>query len=154
MARLEKMPEPQRSHIAKTRLPTFDTRPWTDGPALNMRRIAVVSTAGLHRRDDLPFTFEPGDNYRIIPGDTAANDLIMSHVSTNFDRSGFQQDWNIVFPLDRLHELRDGGHIGSVARFHYSFMGAMDPRDLEQSARKLAGRLKDDRVDAALLVPV
>jgi D-proline reductase (dithiol) PrdB len=154
MARLEKMPEPQRSHIAKTRLPTFDTHPWTDGPALNMRRIAVVSTAGLHRRDDMPFTFEPGDNYRIIPGDTAANDLIMSHVSTNFDRSGFQQDWNIVFPLDRLHELSDGGYIGSVARFHYSFMGAMDPADLEQSARKLAGLLKEDRVDAALFVPV
>jgi len=154
MARLEKILEPQRSHIANTRLPAFDTHPWTDGPALDKRRIAVVSTAGLHRRDDMPFTFEPGDNYRIIPGDTAANDLIMSHVSTNFDRSGFQQDWNIVFPLDRLHELRDGGHIGSVARFHYSFMGAMDPGDMEQSARKLAGLLKDDRVDAALLVPV
>jgi D-proline reductase (dithiol) PrdB len=154
MARLEKMPEPQRSHIANTKLPTFDTSPWVEGPALNMRRIAVVSTAGLHRRDDKPFTFEPGDNYRIIPGDIAANELIMSHVSTNFDRSGFQQDWNIVFPLDRLHELCRQGHIGSVARYHYSFMGAMDPGDLEQSARKLTGLLKGDHVDGALLVPV
>ena len=121
---------------------------------MNMRRVAIVSTAGLHLRADRPFTFEPGDNYRIIPADTAANDLIMSHVSTNFDRSGFQQDWNIVFPLDRLHELCEGGHIGSIARFHYSFMGAMDPAGLEQSARNLAGLLKDDAVDAALLVPV
>ena len=143
MARLEKMPEPQRSHIANTKLPAFDTYPWVDGPALNVRRIAIVSTAGLHRRDDRPFTFEPGDSYRIIPDDTAANDLIMS-----------QQDWNTVFPLDRLRELCDEGHIGSVARFHYSFMGAMDPKDLEQSARKLAGLLKDDTVDGALLVPV
>ncbi|MBW2582296.1 MAG: selenoprotein B glycine/betaine/sarcosine/D-proline reductase [Deltaproteobacteria bacterium] len=154
MARLEKMAEPQRSHIADTKLPTFDTHPWVDGPALSMRRIAIVSTAGLHRRNDMPFTFDPGDNYRIIPGDTAANELIMSHVSTNFDRSGFQQDWNIVFPLDRLHKLCDEGHIGSVARFHYSFMGAMDPKDLEQSARKLAGLLKEDNVDGVLLVPV
>jgi D-proline reductase (dithiol) PrdB len=154
MARLEKMAEPQRSHIADTKLPTFDTHPWVDGPALRMRRIAIVSTAGLHRRNDMPFTFDPGDNYRVIPGDTAANELIMSHVSTNFDRSGFQQDWNIVFPLDRLHKLCDEGHIGSVARFHYSFMGAMDPKDLEPSARKLAGLLKKDNVDGALLVPV
>ncbi len=154
MARLEKIPEPERSHIAETKLPTFDTHPWVDGPALSKRRIAIVSTAGLHRRDDKPFTFEPGDNYRVIPGATAANELIMSHVSTNFDRSGFQQDWNIVFPLDRLHELCDDGYIESVAQFHYSFMGAMDPKNLEQSARKLAGLLKKDKVDAALLVPV
>ena len=154
MARLENMPEPLRSHIANTRLPVFDTRPWVAGLSLNRRRIAIVSTAGLHRRDDRPFTIEPGDNYRIIPGDTSADELIMSHVSTNFDRSGFQQDWNIVFPLDRLHELRDEGQIGSVARFHYSFMGAMDPADLEQSARKLAGLLKKDSVDGVLLVPV
>jgi len=154
MAVLENMPELQRSHIANTKLPIFDTRPWVEGSSLKRRRIAIVSTAGLHRRDDMPFTFEPGDNYRIIPGDTVADELIMSHVSTNFDRSGFQQDWNIVFPLDRLRDLRDEGHIGSVARFHYSFMGAMDPTDLEQSARKLAGLLKDDKVDGALLVPV
>jgi D-proline reductase (dithiol) PrdB len=154
MARLENMPEPQRSHIANTKLPAFDTDPWVDGPLLNRRRIAIVSTAGLHRRDDRPFTFEPGDDYRIIPGDAAADELIMSHVSTNFDRSGFQQDLNIILPLDRLHELCETGHIGSVARFHYSFMGAKDPKDLEQSARKLAGLLKEDGVDGVLFVPV
>ena len=154
MARLENMPESQRSHIANTKLPTFDTDPWVEGPLLNMRRIAIVSTAGLHRRDDRPFTFEPGDHYRIIPGDTAANDLIMSHVSTNFDRSGFQQDWNLVFPLDRLQELRDEGHIDSVARFHYSFMGAADPEGMEPSVRSLAGLLQNDNVNAVLLVPV
>ena len=154
MARLENLPEPQRSHIAQTKLPTFDTHPWTEGPPLSRRRIALISTAGLHRRDDMPFTFESGDNYRIIPGDTASGELIMSHVSTNFDRSGFQQDWNIVFPLDRLHELCDEGLIGGVAGFHYSFMGAMDPTGLEASARKLAGFLKADKVDGALLIPV
>ena len=147
MARLESMPEPMRSHIAKTKLPAFDTQ-------LNQRRVAMVSTAGLHRRDDRPFAFEPGDHYRIIPGDIAANDLIMSHVSTNYDRSGFQQDWNIVFPLDRLRELDDEGVIGSLADFHYSFMGVMDPLDLAQSARKIANLLKKDEINAVLLVPV
>jgi D-proline reductase (dithiol) PrdB len=154
MARLEQLPEPQRSHIAKTKLPSFDTHPWVSGPPLTQRRVAIISTAGLHRRDDRPFSFEPGDHYRIIPGDIAANDLIMSHVSTNFDRSGFQQDWNIAFPLDRLRELVDEGIIGSLADFHYSFMGAVDPPDMEPSARKMAAFLQKDRVNAVLLVPV
>ena len=154
MARLENKPEPMRSHIAKTKLPSFNTQPWVSGPPLNRRRVAIISTAGLHGRDDRPFAFEPGDHYRVIPGTSAANDLIMSHVSTNFDRSGFQQDWNIAFPIDRLREFVDDGVIGSLAGFHYSFMGAMDPVDFEPSARKIAGLLKKDNVNAALLVPV
>jgi D-proline reductase (dithiol) PrdB len=154
MARLEKIPEPLRSHIAKTKLPKFKTQPWAAGPPLDQRRVAIVSTAGLHQRDDRPFTFEPGDNYRVITGDIKANDLIMSHISTNFDRSGFQEDWNLVFPLDRLRELRDEGHIDSVARFHYSFMGAADPKGMEPSVPSLAGLLRNDNVNAVLLVPV
>jgi D-proline reductase (dithiol) PrdB len=78
----------------------------------------------------------------------------MTHVSTNFDHSGFQQDWNILFPIDRLRELADHGTIGGVAEFHYSFMGAQDPMNMERDARNLAGLLKKDNVDAALLVPV
>lgn len=78
----------------------------------------------------------------------------MSHVSLGFDRSGFQQDWNVVFPIDRLRELAKEGTIQSVADFHYSFMGADDPLRWEQSARLLAGLLKKDKVNAVLLVPV
>jgi D-proline reductase (dithiol) PrdB len=154
MARLEQMPAQMRSHILKTELPQFDTVPWITGPPLEQRRVAVISTAGLHRRDDRPFTVEPGDNYRIIPSDISANGLVMSHVSTNFDRSGFQQDWNVVFPLDRLRELAERGLIGSVAAYHYSFMGAVDPKEMEGSARKLAALLEKDGVNALLLVPV
>jgi D-proline reductase (dithiol) PrdB len=90
----------------------------------------------------------------VIEGDIRARDLIMSHVSTNFDRSGFQQDWNLVFPLDRLQELRAEGHIASVARFHYSFMGASDPKDMAPGMGKLANLLHNDNVNAVLLVPV
>ena len=75
MARLENMPEPMRSHIAKTKLPSFNTQPWVSGPPLNRRRVAIISTAGLHGRGDRPFAFEPGDLYRIIPGTCAASDL-------------------------------------------------------------------------------
>ncbi|MEE8419735.1 MAG: glycine/sarcosine/betaine reductase selenoprotein B family protein, partial [Dehalococcoidales bacterium] len=124
------------------------------GPALNGRRVALVSTAGLHRRNDRPFQFRVEDFYRVIPGDIKADELVMSHVSTNFDRSGFQQDLNVIFPIDRLREMAEDGAIGSPADFHYSFMGAHDPASMEPQARTVAGLLKKDKVDAVLLIPV
>ena len=102
---------------------------------------------------DRPFEEMTGD-YRVISGGSLAKDLVMTHLSTNFDRTGFQQDWNVIFPLDRLRELAVGRLIGSVAGYHYSFMGAAEPAEMESVARGLAGLLKGDRVDAALLVPV
>lgn len=153
MARLEQLPEPERSFLAGLECPTYDSQPWAVGPALAERRVALISTAGLHRRDDRPFLPMSGD-YRVIPGACAAGDLVMSHVSTNYDRTGWQQDWNVAFPLDRLRELADDGIIGSVADFHYSFMGATDPARMEATARELAGLLQKDAVDAVLLVPV
>jgi D-proline reductase (dithiol) PrdB len=93
-------------------------------------------------------------DYRIIPEDTRPGDLRMSHISVNFDRSGFQEDVNVVFPLERLRELETDGVIGSISDFHYSFMGAAPIRTLEPKARELVVLLKKDRVDAVLLTPV
>jgi D-proline reductase (dithiol) PrdB len=135
-------------------LPKFPGQPWVDGPALAKRRVAIVTTAGLHVRGDRPFG-NGGMDYRVIPGDARSADLVMSHTSVNFDRSGFQQDWNVVFPLDRLGELAGEGRVASVAGFHYSFMGAVSPvTRYEPKARELAGLLKQDGVDAVLLSPV
>jgi D-proline reductase (dithiol) PrdB len=124
------------------------------GPSLAKRRVAIVTTAGIHMRGDLPFG-GGGMDYRVIPGDVADADLVMSHTSVNFDRSGFQQDWNVAFPLDRLKELEEESVIGSIAAFHYSFMGAVWPvTRFEPKARELAALLKKDQVDAVLLSPV
>ena len=153
MARLSDIAEPMRSHLANLECQRFDEAPWAEGPALSERRVALISTAGLQRRGDREFAVGATD-YRVIPGDIAAGDLIMSHVSTNFDRVGFQQDWNVMFPLDRLREFVQAGEIGSVAAYHYSFMGATAPEAMEPTARQLAGLLKQDRVDAAFLIPV
>lgn len=153
MVRLAELPEPMRSHLVSLPCPTFTDDPWVDGPSLAHRRVAIISTAGLHRRGDRPFEGMAGD-YRVIPSDSTIKELVMSHISTNFDRTGYQQDWNLVFPLDRLRELAADGVIGSVADYHYSFMGATDPAAMAMSARNLAGLLRGDQVDAALLVPV
>ncbi len=154
MARLDRMNEREQAHLLSVPCPTYDTQPWVDGPPLSERRVAIISTAGLHKRGDRPFTFDPGDIYRIIPGDIEAKDLVTSHVSTNFDHTAFQQDWNVLFPIDRLKELVKDGTIGSVADYHYSFMGATDPAQMEPAARELAKVLKKDKVDAVLLLPV
>ena len=126
MVRLADLDEPERSHLANIPCASFDAGPWVTGPPLTERRIAMISTAALQHRDDTPFLIGTGD-YRYIADDTPASDLVMAHISTNFDRSGFEQDLNVVLPLDRMHELAEAGEIGSVARFHYAFMGSTDP---------------------------
>lgn len=155
MARLSELPEWERQHqLDKIRdLPDFGPTPFASGPPLGRRRVAIVTTSGLHVHGDRPFEMGSAD-YRVIPGDTPAGKLRMSHTSVNFDRSGFQEDVNVVFPLDRLRELAGAGAIGSVSEFHYSFMGAAPIRALEPKARELAELLKQDRVDAVLLTPV
>ena len=158
MARLSDLSEWEREHLRHLRdqAPRFESQPWVDGPALDRRRVALISTAGLHGRADPPFTGGAGaTEYRVIPSDTDAADLVMSHISVNFDRSGFRRDPELVFPLTRLKELQAEGFIGSVADFHYSFMGApFPPTRFEARAREVAGLLKRDRVDAAVLLPV
>lgn len=132
----------------------FETTPWVSGPPLAERRVALVTTAGLLPRGGRHYALSD-PSYRVIAGDTTGDDLLMGHTSINFDRSGFQQDVNVVFPIDRLREMAAAGEIGSLASVHYSFMGAaIRPHQLEATAREVAGLLREDGVDAVLLCPV
>jgi len=153
MVHLREMPAHLREALVNQELPDFGDTPWVTPKPLNECRVALISTAGLHRPEDPPFTPGAGD-YRIIPDDTDMGILTMSHLSTNFDRSGFYQDVNTSFPADRLHELADEDVNSSVASRHYSFMGATPPTAMEPVARDLAKVLKADNVDAVALVPV
>jgi D-proline reductase (dithiol) PrdB len=154
MVRLVDLPEVERRHLLSKPCPPFPGAPFVGGPPLRQRRVAIVTTAGVHRRDQPSFKISD-TGYRVIPGDVSASDLVMSHASVNFDRTGFQQDTNVVFPIDRLRELARDGEIGSLAGYHYALMGALwEPHEIEETARTIAGFLKQDKVDAALLVPV
>ena len=152
MARLSDLPAATAKRYAELECPTFATTPWVNGPPLAERRVAIVSSAGLVVRGEKPFRGRDAD-YRVIPSETRPEQLMFSHISINLDRSGFQEDWNVVFPLDRLRELAAEGVIGSVAATHF-FMGATDPVQMEDYARDVAARLKSDGVDAVLLSPV
>ena len=153
MTRLTDLPAGQAQRLAELECPDFATRPWVQGPPLSQRRVAIVSSAGLVVRGEEPFRGRDPD-YRAIPATTAPEDLLCSHISINFDRTGFQEDRNVVFPIDRLRELAEEGVIGSVVDMHYSFMGATDPIQMEPHARELAGRLKLDNANSVILAPV
>jgi D-proline reductase (dithiol) PrdB len=155
MVRLQNVSEDEREFLLGLNCPTFPTSPWVNGPPLHERRLAVLTTSGLHLRNDRPFSFDMDEClYRVIPGNVQANDLVMSHISASFDRTGFQRDWNVIFPLDRLREMKAEGTIGSLAEFHYSIATIRNPLGLVEPAREIAGLLKKDNVNAVLLLPV
>lgn len=115
MARLEDFDELGQDYFLSMPMPEFDSTPWIEPRPVAEARIALISTAGLQRRGDRPFSVDSAD-FRLIPADTAASDLVMSHISTNFDRTGFQEDVNVVLPLDRLRELAAAQEVGSALR--------------------------------------
>ena len=153
MARLEDIPEPTRTAVANLPCPSFDTTPFVAGAVLSERRVAIVSSAALIHRGDRPFPFGSGE-YRAVPANWSNNEILLSHVSINFDRAGFQRDVNVVYPIDRLRELAADGVIGSVAATHYTVMGSTDPAAMLDSADGIAAALLADHCDAVVLAPV
>lgn len=88
-----------------------------------------------------------------IPFATPRTKLRVRH--GGYDIRGIQADPNVAFPVDRLRELTDEGHIGELLPKAYSFVGATSQlRLLNQAGPKWVGMLKSQEVDAALLVPV
>ena len=154
MVRLTDLHSDDRAHLGAKHLPRFDPPAYVPARPLAQSRFALVTTAGLHVRGDRVFDMTSPE-YRAIDRDTAGRDIVMSHTSVNFDRAGFAEDVNVVFPVDRFRELEAAGAIGSMADMHYSFMGAyLEPADYAPSARELATLLRGDGVDSVFLTPV
>ena len=153
MARIEDIPQPTRDAVANLACQPFDTTPFVAGPPLAERRVAIVSSAALIRRGDEPFPFGSPE-VRFLAADVPPSELLISHVSINFDRSGYQRDINTVYPMQRLRELVDEGVIGGIAPTHYTVMGSTDPATMEGSADQISGQLRQERIDAVLLSPV
>lgn len=151
MVRLTEMPAVGRGFISRLEMPEFEDPAWTPPVPTHERRVAIVSSAAVSRRGEKPFSWLARD-YRAIGKND--RDLVMTHVAVEYDRTAWQQDLNAIIPLDRLEEMAGDGEIGSVADEHYAFMGAADPRDMEKSAREVAGRMKQDNVNTVFLVPV
>ena len=99
MARLDTIPSSERKMMLELDCSGFEGRDTFVAPKpLNERRIALISTAALNMRDDAIYERDATD-YRVIPGDVDPADVVMSHLSVNFDRTGFHQE---VFFQDYL----------------------------------------------------
>ncbi len=156
MVRLSDLHASEADHLRARAeaMPELECEQWlTPGP-LDEATVALVTTCGMHRRDDPPF--RPGAlDYRLLPRGVDWGDVVVSHISANFDRSALADDPNVAMPLDRLEELAAAGEIGGVSRWHYSFMGAQpQPQRLEETGTEVGNLLAEDGVDVALLVPI
>jgi len=133
--------------------------PWTPlRKPLPECKVALVTTAGVHHRDQPPFDMhdrEGDPSFRVIDVSRPMGDLMITH--DYYDHSDADKDINIVFPIQRLRELESEGTIGQAARFHYGFMGHILGRHIEtlvgRSAPDVAARFKADAIDVVLLIP-
>jgi D-proline reductase (dithiol) PrdB len=147
--------------------PPAEPTPWTPlRRPLREARIALVTTAGIWRRDlDLPFDYERekrepmwGDpSYRIIPRGTRQEQIGAGHLHIN--NTDLLADVNVVLPIHRAEELERAGEIGALAPSAYSFMGFQgSPADLqpwrEVYGPEVSARMRAEGVDAVLLTPV
>jgi D-proline reductase (dithiol) PrdB len=154
MPRLDRLPEANRKNLLNLPVQTNETTPFARlVRPLAACRVAIVTTAGLHRRGDTAFT--PGEQgYRVLPAATPAADIVQSHTSIGFDRVAIMRDLNVTFPIDRLRELAARGAF-ALAPNNYSFMGALrDTARLEnETGPAIARRLTEEGAEVALITP-
>ncbi|MAE93190.1 MAG: selenoprotein B glycine/betaine/sarcosine/D-proline reductase [Deltaproteobacteria bacterium] len=144
-----------RDNVAKMPVPEFEKPAFTKPPPLAECRVAIVTSAALHVATE--DGFEPGLDPKFTVLDDGERALRLGHVSPNFDRGGFAADLNVVYPVDRLHELAARGVIGSVAPHHYAFAGNQDEQVSTvrlDTGPACAKRMRDEGVDVVLLTPV
>jgi D-proline reductase (dithiol) PrdB len=120
--------------------------------------IALVTTAGVHHRDQPPYDMHDHDgdpSFRELDLERPLDSLMITH--DYYDHTDADRDLNVVFPVERLRDLAASGEIGAVARLGYGFMGHITGRHLEtlkrRTAPEVAERLKKAGVDAVLLAP-
>lgn len=132
--------------------------PWTPlRRPLAQATIALISTGGVHRRGDTPFdvlTSRYGDTtFRTVPHGTAPADLDLT--ADYVDEKYIRLDPEVTLPMAALEALVAAGRLGRAAARHYSFCeGIMRPLPgIAQSAEAVAAHLREDGVDAVVLLP-
>jgi D-proline reductase (dithiol) PrdB len=133
--------------------------PWVE-PRLPLRQavLALVTTGGVHLDTQTPFdmTDPNGDpSFREVPVNATRKSLTITH--DYYDHRDADNDLNLVFPVQRLEEIRQAGALGGLHHLAYSLMGHIDGPHLqvlvEETAVEIARRLSVAGVDYVLLVP-
>ena len=125
---------------------------------LRIARVALLTTAGVHRRDQPPFDMQNPDGdptYREVSGTVEVGDLMITH--KYYDHTDADADLNVVFPLAHFRNLVQKGVIGSLAPLHFGFMGHIDQAEVARltadTAPAVAAKLRAGGVDFAFLTP-
>ena len=118
---------------------------------LNEMTVALATAAGVHVNTDKRFNLAGDFTWRKIPDDVPSSELMVTH--GGYDNSDVNKDINCMFPIDRLHELRDSGFIKATAPTHAGFMGGGGniEKFTNETGPEIAQMLKDEDVDAAIL---
>lgn len=124
--------------------------------ALPMLNLALISSAGAYidGTDSFDTSSRDGDpNFREIPIEVDAEDLL--YANRGYDATAVKEDRNVQIPVDRLLEYEDNRVIGRLNHVWWSLMGWIPNARLvaEETAPKIAERIKRYEVQAALLVP-
>ena len=98
--------------------------------------MALIGTGGFHLCTDTPFRLESDASFRVIPGSAEASALCITH--EHYDRRDAARDLNLIFPLERLHELERERVIGRVAEEHFGFGFTKQPEDYAAPAHEIA----------------
>ena len=114
-------------------------------------KVALATAAGVHLKTDKRFNLAGDTTFREIPDTAHSTDLMVSH--GGYDNADANKDINCMFPIDRLHELAKAGVIGSVAEYHYGFMGGGGDQEAftNSTGPEIARKLKEENVDAVIL---
>ena len=95
-----------------------------------------------------------GFGFRRVPSSARHVDLIIHQLKYPHDDADL--DINVIFPIERLHELAAEGVAGGLTANFFSFIGYnMDPERFERTvAHGIADAVAmEEQADAALLVP-
>ncbi len=153
MPKLTDVVATERANLESLECPTFEQTAFEPPKLLTECKVALISSAGLMNRHDDNVSGNAA-GYRSFPNANTDRDLLVNHISVNFDRTGFAADANTVFPRERLRQLADDGIIGAAAKEHYSFLGATAPEEMKEHVQQLVTQLKENNVDAVCLLPV
>ena len=160
MGELSEFPLKYRLFLKAYQWRRIDPVPWKPlQKPLAASRLVLVSSAGIVTKEQTPFddSIRGGDpSIREIPSDVDVGSLIETHRSDAFDHTGIRQDPNLAFPADRLRELSSAGVVGSLNHRYLSIMGSITApgRLIKKTIPQVVPKLIEDRVDAALLIPV
>ena len=135
-----------------------DDIPWTPYKgAPSEQTFAIVTSGGLYlKKNQAPYdtvSIHGDTSFRELPKTVRQEDLGIAHA--HYDHSLAEQDFNIIFPLQRLIELEKEKIIGRLAETNYSFSYVNDVATLvNNTIPELIMRIRSQAIDVLFLVPV